>query len=637
MQNDRAFWKTALPLFLLTVLLFHLPLSMLFFPAVRTAPALMFRYLYSGEHLGGRWLIAAAAGLAAVSLAYAQRHTLSGGVRRIPNGAFGDAHFAGAAERRRTYPYVPYKKACTPGITLCFDRRGAEAELSARTVELVSPPGGGKTRSVLLPTLLYNGHVNENTHGGGASILSIDCKGEEYQTTAAFMQAHGYRTLLLDFREPLRSMQYDMLFAVNKHIDTALHTDDPATALEARADAERHAKLLADAISAATDLGGRGTDNPFFIETAKGLITAVILIVSEFGAPEERHIVSVFRLIVELNGLMQQDGKAKGGDAPQRSRLGALLDMLPGDVRAKLYAGAATGADIRTSMNVFSSALSKLLAFLDARLEQMVCAQSAGLSAEEFIERPTCIYLLMPDEDDTAHFFATLFIEQITAELIRIASPLPGQTLPRRVLVLWDEFGQAPPCKNMESWVAAWRSRGIRLLLALQNEAQLEYRYGRERAKAIRDSIQIRMYTNLGSGEMAQELSKELGNYTVVTKSVTHGERSGSTSQSMTGRPLLSHDEIGRLPLGTWIVLPNTGAPILARLSCFEQVWPQIRPQAYAGEKRPIRPIPYLTEQKLYERYGAGLPDPLIGILDTPPDPAPDTPDADDHVFYNQR
>ena len=637
MQNDRAFGKTALPLFLLTVLLFHLPLSMLFFPAVRTAPALMFRYLYSGAHLGGRWLIAAAAGLAAVSLAYAQRHTLSGGVRRIPNGAFGDAHFAGAAERRRTYPYVLYKKACTPGITLRFDRRGAEAELSSRTVELVSPPGGGKTRSVLLPTLLYNGHVNENTHGGGASILSIDCKGEEYQTTAAFMQAHGYRTLLLDFREPLRSMRYDMLFAVNKHIDTALHTDDPATALEARADAERHAKLLADAISAATDLGGRGTDNPFFIETAKGLITAVILIVSEFGAPEERHIVSVFRLIVELNGLMQQDGKAKGGDAPQRSRLGALLDMLPGDVRAKLYAGAATGADIRTSMNVFSSALSKLLAFLDARLEQMVCTQSAGLSAEEFIERPTCIYLLMPDEDDTAHFFATLFIEQITAELIRIASPLPGQTLPRRVLVLWDEFGQAPPCKNMESWVAAWRSRGIRLLLALQNEAQLEYRYGRERAKAIRDSIQIRMYTNLGSGEMAQELSKELGNYTVVTKSVTHGERSGSTSQSMTGRPLLSHDEIGRLPLGTWIVLPNTGAPILARLSCFEQVWPQIRPQAFTGEKRPIRPIPYLTEQKLYERYGAGRPDPLIGILDTPPDPAPDTPDADDHVFYNQR
>lgn len=603
MKGMRPDWLSYLLAAVLLTLLIQFPLILLFCPGWTpdNIAGYCLNRLTAGPQLGLRWLLAGTLSVLCTILLHDRRHRLHGGISRVPSGPYGDARFANARERAQLYPRVRYTQAQQPGITLEFDRHSCEVDTSDRTVLLVCPPGGGKTKSVLLPTLYYNAIVNRNTGGRGASILSVDCKGEEYQATHQYMREHGYRTLLLDFRNPLSSLQYNMLAAVNEYMEIAKTSGEPTAVLEARANAERHAKLLADAICAATEVGAYNRDNPFFTETARGLITAMILVVSEFGQPAERHIVSVFRLIVELNGLLQQGGSRD--DRNQKSRLGTLLELLPGNVRAKLYAGAATSADVRTSMNVFASALAKLLSFLDAKLEQMVCGQSEGLTAGEFLSEPTCIYLVLPDEDNTAHFFATLFIQQMSTSLIAIASRRPGQRLSREVLVLWDEFGQAPPCQGLESWVTAWRSRGIRLLLAVQTEAQLEARYGRSRAEIIRKAVHTRMYAYLGAGDTAQALSKEMGSYTVVTSSVTNSGRSGSSSQSMTGRPLMTNDEIGSLPIGTWLVLAGGHHPILARLKTADRVW-EVESAPCEGARRPVREVPYLTEEKLRERYG---------------------------------
>ena len=40
--------------------------------------------------------------------------------------------------------------------------------------------------------------------------------------------------------------------------------------------------------------------NAYFYDAAEGLLTATILLVAEFCAPEKRHIVSVFKVIQEL-------------------------------------------------------------------------------------------------------------------------------------------------------------------------------------------------------------------------------------------------------------------------------------------------------------------------------------------------
>lgn len=582
-----------------------------------------FRCLFTGANAPAYWLVGCGAAIIITALLDTQTHTLDIALKPAGNGQFGTARLATEKERRELYQWVNAKDATKPGFTLEYTKNRFEVDTSDRFVMQTVPPGGGKTSCMMVPTLIYNALVNTNTNGKGASILSLDCKGQEYETTHKTMEACGYRVVLLDYRNPSCSMQNNMMHPVNVNMEKACSVEDPGKALEYRATAERHAKILAESIIATSGMD-QSANNAYFTETASGLITAMVLIVAEFAAPEEKHIVSVFRLIIEMNGLMENDDRKKN-DLIQKNRLEELLKLLPGDVRARLYAGPATGADVRTSMNVFSSAMSKLLSFMDARLEQMICSQSEGLTAEEFMEKPTCIYLVLPDEDTTAHFFASLFVQQMSETLIGIASSLPDQRLSRPALILWDEFGQSPPCRNATSWFTAWRSRGIRLMIALQSPAQLEDKYGKTKAEIIQDAVQVRMYSHLSSGKVAQELSREMGNYTISTGSATSSSRrnSDSSSRSLTGRALKTPDEIAAMPIGDWLILANDYHPILARLRPYSKFW-KLPIAKFEGSPRPVISIPYLTEAKLRERYVDKLPtEPYPGMFDDPREDLP--------------
>lgn len=616
-------WIDVPALFLALTIAIAGGIALLFHPTLLTAGGTLRQWVAAlfDRRAPVYWTLGAALGLLFTLLIYERRYTLDIGLHRAGSGQFGTARWATSKERTTAYQWIPYPKADRPGFVLEHKPRSAEVDTSDQNVMLVCPPGGGKTKSILIPTLLYNGIVNRNTGGHGASILGLDCKGEEYAATHEFMEAHGYRTLVLDFRHPLRSNHINLMHPINRQMDIALDETRPeGERLRARARAERHAKILGESVYAMTGMESGGENSSYFAETAKGLVEGVALVVSEFGRANERHIVSVFRLIVEMNGIEE----TKKNNLTQKNRLDELMKLLPGDLRARLYAGPATSADVRTSMNVFSSALAQLLQLLDAEVEQMICEQSAGFTAEEMMETPTCLYVIVPDEDTTTHFFAALLIMQIGETLVRFASDTDGR-LPRRFFVLWDEFGQSPRCKGAENWFNAWRSRGIRFLIALQSEKQLEMVYGRTRAAVIREAIQIRMYSHLSSGEAAQNLERELGKYTVATASVNSGTgRQDSSSRSLVGRSLLTADEIAALPIGEWIVKKSGLPPIRAKLTPYDRTFPQIRPSGYTGEEHPITAIPYLTEKALRDRYAPPVP------AQAPIQVLPDTPHEDD-------
>ena len=81
--------------------------------------------------------------------------------------------------------------------------------------------------------------------------------------------------------------------------------------LSAKAKAEKYAKITAKTI---IDIGGGSTEsgaNAYFYDAAEGLLASVILLLAEFGDKNERHIVSVFKLIQDLLAKSQPDSKAK--------------------------------------------------------------------------------------------------------------------------------------------------------------------------------------------------------------------------------------------------------------------------------------------------------------------------------------
>ena len=72
--------------------------------------------------------------------------------------------------------------------------------------------------------------------------------------------------------------------------------------------------------------------NAYFYDAAEGLLTATILLVAEFCAPEKRHIVSVFKIIQEL---------LAPGRNRNKNQFQQLMELLPPDHKAKWFAGAA--------------------------------------------------------------------------------------------------------------------------------------------------------------------------------------------------------------------------------------------------------------------------------------------------------
>jgi len=170
------------------------------------------------------------------------------------------------------------------------------------------------------------------------------------------------------------------------------------------------------------DDSNRG-QNAFFYDAAEGLLTSVILILAKFLPPdkehpqERRHIVSVFKLAQDL----LEPSKVKG-----KGHFQLLMGKLPPDHKARWFAGAALNSAEQAMVSVMSTVLSRLNAFLDSELEQVLCFDSA-IDAEKFASEKSAIFLILPEEDTTKNFMAGLMIQNLSRELFAVADENGGK------------------------------------------------------------------------------------------------------------------------------------------------------------------------------------------------------------------
>lgn len=121
------------------------------------------------------------------------------------------------------------------------------------------------------------------------------------------------------------------------------------------------------------------------------MLTAVILLLAEYLPPtdkapqERRHIVSVFKLVQDLLAPSKTKGK---------NEFQILMDKLPDTHKARWFAGAALNTAEQSMNSVMSTVLSRLNAFLDSELEQVLCFDSA-INAEVFASRKSAIFLIL--------------------------------------------------------------------------------------------------------------------------------------------------------------------------------------------------------------------------------------------------
>ena len=540
--------------------------------------------------------------------------------KTVGDGQHGTARWATTQEIKKSYASVPFDVASwregknlpeVQGLILGSTQRGKQLDALVDRDDvhclMIGASGVGKTAFFLYPNL-------EFACASGMSYVALDTKGDlsrNYGTIAK--KYYGYHVSVIDLRNPTRSDGSNLLTLINRYMDIAREHPDN---LAARAKAEKYAKILAKTI---VNPGGDDQDrgqNAFFYDAAEGLLTSVILLLAEYvpldsAGHEKRHIVSVFKLVQEL---LAPSGQNK------KTGFQVLMDNLPSTHKARWFAGAALNTSEQGMASVMSTVLSRLNAFLDSELEQVLCFDSA-IDAEHFAAEKSAIFLVLPEEDNTKNFMAGLMIQNLSRELFSVADEHGGK-LQNRVVFYCDELGTMPPF-DIQPLFSAGRSRKLTLVPIIQSLAQLEKNYGKEGAEIIADNCQDTIFGGFApNSQTAETLSKALGSRTVLTGSISKGKDSNSQSLQMAERALLSPDELKNLPKGNFIVMKTGTHPMRTKLQLYFK-WGIQFEEPYQVPERAQREVYYAGKEELLMNIKKSLysqPQPVT------------TPKADDYM-----
>uniref|UniRef100_UPI0025DF705D type IV secretory system conjugative DNA transfer family protein n=1 Tax=Ruminococcus sp. TaxID=41978 RepID=UPI0025DF705D len=332
--------------------------------------------------------------------------------------------------------------------------------------------------------------------------------------------------------------------------------------------------------------------NAFFYDAAEGLLGSVILLLAEFGEKNERHIVSVFKLIQDLIA----KPPAKTVKDKPKMYFTTLMEKLPSEHKAKWLAGAALNSADQSMMSVMSTALSRLNSFLDSEMEQILCFGTA-IDAEVFCRERSAIFIILPEEDQSKYFMVSLLIQQLYREILTIADE-NGGTLTDRVMFYCDEFGTFPKIEGAEAMFSAGRSRKISIVAIIQSFAQLEQKYGKEGMEIITDNTQLTVFGGFApNSQSAEVLSKALGEQTVQSGSVSLGKERSQSIQMM-GRPLMTVDELKSMPKGQFIVMKTGTHPMISKLKLYFK-WGIRFGEPFLLEDRGARRVDYAERDRL--------------------------------------
>lgn len=454
--------------------------------------------------------------------------------------------------RRKGLPEIVLPDELLPqGIVVgCTKKNEAIIDTGDVHALMLGAAGVGKTAFWLYPCIEY-------ALASGMSFLSTDTKGDIMRNYGNICRDYGYNVAVIDLRNPTRSDGNNLLHLVNKYMDL---TKEHPEIVAYRAKAEKYAKIIAKTIiMSGTDSAGSFGQNAFFYDAAEGLLTATILLVAEFAPPEQRHIVSVFKIIQELLAPSGVKGK---------TQFQLLMDKLPDTHKAKWFAGAALNSPEQSMSSVMSTALSRLNAFLDSELEQLLCFDTA-LDAEKFCNEKSALFIIMPEENPNTFFLISLIIQQLYREILAVADENGGK-LKNRCIFFCDEFGTLPKIDSAEMMFSASRSRRLQIVPIIQSFAQLEKNYGKEGAEIIIDNTQLTISGGFApNSSSADQISKALGTRTVMSGSVSKSKEQPSQSLQMIERPLMTADELRNLPKGMFIVMKTGFHPMKVKMKLF--------------------------------------------------------------------
>ena len=442
---------------------------------------------------------------------------------------------------------------------------------------IIGSTGSGKTTTFVSPMIQLLG-----ASAAGSSMIITDPKGELFSLHSKYLVSRGYDVKVIDLRDTYSSYRWNPLDMIwdnyqkflNAHNEAYARKDRPEDSglqimepLEEFKEGERwyefdgkgyanysrlveaikvyKKKLYDEVYEDLNDLVSvlipvENPKDPMWEKGARSITLAVLLAMLEDSADERLGMTKEKFNFFNMTKILQNSSKDYldlRNYFAGRSVLSKALSL------SKQVCDAAE----QTRASYMSIVYEKLTMFNDAG----ICAltSSSDFSSEQLAEKPTALFLKIPDEKDTRHNLAAIFILNIYKTLIKIASATEELALPRNVYFIMDEFGNMPKIEKFDKFITVGRSRKIWFTMIIQSYAQLNNVYGDTVADIVKGNCGIKMF--IGSNDMntCKEYSELCGNITVVTSSSSGSVSSNdiNLSNQTQVRPLIYPSELQRL------------------------------------------------------------------------------------------
>ena len=223
-----------------------------------------------------------------------------------------------------------------------------------------------------------------------------------------------------------------------------------------------------------------------------------------------------------------------------------------------------------------SSAQQTFLSGLEPFLSRHVAyaTSKTDFNFSDLRRKKTTIYFVIPIRNlDTGRLLLNMFFSQLIKANTTVL-PEDDKSLKYQTTLFMDEFTAAGTIKEVEKSISYIAGYALRLVVIIQNKAQLMQYYERSgKAIMLGNSRTSIIYTPAKeSTDDANEYSQMLGNKTVKVKNNSRsvgGTQSGSNStisDSLQKRPLMLPQEILEMPLDEEILMIHGLRPIKAKM-----------------------------------------------------------------------
>ena len=359
----------------------------------------------------------------------------------------------------------------TGGIPLLVKNRKIYVDNTDSHTMIFGATGSKKTRMFAMPAIGVFARAGE-------SFVVTDPKGELFERTAGDVEQHGFHICCLNLRDFKAGVSWNPLALPYKYY----HNGKRTKALEF---VSEMAKMIIQMDS---------TEEKFWTTTAADIFVGFTILLFEEAKPEECSLKS----LVELWNFYLDDRKE------MREKLKKYKNTL---IYQKLEYLNNSSEKTLGSMEAFiTMGLNKL----SINEEFMQFLSMPGMNMEQLTEEKNAIYLIIPDENTSYHFVASLFLEQLYEVLIQRAQMEADNRLPIRMNFLIDEFANIPKIENMDAMITASRSRNIRFHLIVQGVKQLYQKY-EDSAEVISGNCNNWIYLYSKEFELLQNLSRLCG------------------------------------------------------------------------------------------------------------------------------